>query len=126
MPEIHYSRDHTWVREDGDRVRVGMSDFAQEELGEIAFVELPAEGRSVNRGEPVCSIDSLKSTSEIYAPISGTVAEVNRELATEEHCGLINSDPLGKGWLFALEPSDRGELGDLLSSSEYERYLKEG
>lgn len=126
MPEALYSRDHTWIRDEGSRFRVGISDFAQSELGEIAFVELPEEGLEVNQGDPVCSIDSLKSTSEIYAPISGTVVEVNHPVATEESCGLINSDPLGEGWLFAIEPRNRQELDGLLSQSEYERYLAEG
>jgi glycine cleavage system H protein len=126
MPELLYSKDHTWVREEGSSFRIGLSDFAQNELGEIAFVELPEIGREVDRGDPVCSIDSLKSTSEIYAPISGTIVEANRELESEEHCGLINSDPLGGGWLFAIEPGDRSELSSLLSPSDYERYLREG
>lgn len=126
MPELRYTKDHTWIREDGASLRVGLSDFAQSELGEIAFVELPETGRQVAQGEAVCSVDSLKSTSEIYAPISGTIVEVNRMLESEEQCGLVNSDPLGRGWLFAVEPRDRGELASLLSSSEYERYLAEG
>ena len=107
-------------------MRVGLSDFAQAELGEIAFVELPEAGRIVAQGDPVCSIDSLKSTSEIYAPVSGTIVEVNRELESEEHCGLVNTDPLGRGWLYAVEPRERGELASLLSPAEYERYLAEG
>jgi glycine cleavage system H protein len=126
MPHILYSRDHTWIRDEGSRFRVGISDFAQSELGEIAFVELPEKGIEVDQGDLVCSIDSLKSTSEIYAPISGTIVEVNGPVATEENCGLINSDPLGEGWLFAIEPKDRRELDGLLSQSEYEHYLAEG
>ena len=126
MAEVRYTKDHTWIREEAGGFRVGLSDFAQGELGEIAFVELPETGREVAQGETVCSIDSLKSTSEIYAPISGTIVAVNRELESEEHCGLVNSDPLGRGWLFAIEPRDRGELDTLLSPSEYERYLAEG
>jgi len=126
MPELLYSKDHTWVHDEGARVRVGISDFAQSELGEIAFVELPEEGLEVDQGDAVCSIDSLKSTSEIYAPVSGTVVEVNRSVATEEGGAAINSDPLGAGWLFAIEPSSRSELEGLLSPGEYERYLAEG
>jgi glycine cleavage system H protein len=126
MPELRYSKDHTWVRDEGSVVTVGISDFAQEELGEIAFVELPEVGLEVDQGDAVCSIDSLKSTSEIYAPVSGIVVEVNRSVATEEGCVAINSDPLGAGWLFAIEPRNREELSGLLSAGDYERYLVEG
>ena len=126
MAELLYTKDHTWIRQEGASLRVGLSDFAQGQLGEIAFVELPESGREVEQGEAVCSIDSLKSTSEIYAPVSGTIAEVNRALESEEHCGLVNNDPLGGGWLFAIEPRDRRELDSLLSQSEYERYISEG
>jgi glycine cleavage system H protein len=123
MSELLYSKDHTWVRPEGGRARVGISDFAQQELGEIAFVELPEPGRRLSRGETACTIDSLKSTSEIYAPLAGTVVEVNRRLDSEEHCGLINSDPLGEGWLFLLEPSRPEEMTELLSEAEYRKYL---
>jgi glycine cleavage system H protein len=126
MNELLYSKDHTWVREEGPRLRVGISDFAQGELGEIAFVELPETGLQVDQGDAVCSIDSLKSTSEIYAPVAGTVVEVNRAVATEEGCGAINSDPLGAGWLFSMEPRDRKELQGLLDPAGYQRYLAEG
>ncbi|MBN1836900.1 MAG: glycine cleavage system protein GcvH [Spirochaetales bacterium] len=126
MADVYYTQDHTWIRGEGSSFRVGLSEFAQQELGEIAFVELPEAGREVEQGEAVCSIDSLKSTSEIYAPISGTIVAVNQMLETEEHCGLVNSDPLGQGWLFAIQPKDPAELASLLSPAEYERYLAEG
>jgi glycine cleavage system H protein len=126
MPQILYSTDHTWVRADGSACKVGISDFAQKELGEIAFVELPEVGLEVEQRDSVCSIDSLKSTSEIYAPISGTVVKVNGPLASEERCGLINSDPLGEGWLFAIEAARPEELSSLMSQADYERYIAEG
>jgi glycine cleavage system H protein len=125
MAEYLYSQDHEWIRAlDEERVQVGISDFAQSELGEIAFVELPEIGRRVRRGEAVCSIDSLKSTSEIYAPVSGTIVEINDSLPDESRCGLINSDPLGAGWLFMIRMSSPEELKGLLSASEYEDYIR--
>ena len=126
MAEYLYSEDHEWVLRENDRVRVGISEFAQSELGEIAFVELPEVGMQVKRGEAVCSIDSLKSTSEIYAPVAGTVVQVNESLSDEKSCDLINTDPLGRGWLFVLEMSDPQQLGELLPGEAYERYLESG
>ena len=119
-----YTRDHTWVRAEGNRVTIGVSDFAQQELGEIAYVELPATGTRVARGDVTCTVDSLKSSSEIYAPVSGTVAEVNSVLASEEGCALINKDPLGNGWLFVLEMSDPAELQGLLAEKDYTAYIR--
>ena len=126
MADYLYSKDHEWVLEENNRVKVGISQFAQSELGEIAFVELPEIGKPVKRGEAVCSIDSLKSTSEIYAPVSGTVVGINESLSAEDSCGLINTDPLGRGWLFILEMSNPEQLEELLTPKAYERYLESG
>jgi glycine cleavage system H protein len=126
MADYLYSEDHEWVLRENNLVKVGISDFAQSELGEIAFVELPEIGKLVKRGEAVCSIDSLKSTSEIYAPVSGTVARINESLSDEKSCTIINTDPLGRGWLFILEMSNPEELEDLLTREAYERYLESG
>jgi glycine cleavage system H protein len=126
MDNYLYSKDHEWVLPQDRRAKVGISEFAQSELGDIAVVELPEVGRQVARGEAVCSIDSLKSTSEIYAPVSGTILEVNGRLTDEQACEIINSDPLGQGWLFVLEMSDPKEIGELLTRSEYEHYLESG
>jgi glycine cleavage system H protein len=121
-----YTKDHTWVLAEGARARVGISEFAQAELGDIAYVELPAAGARVSRGEVACTVDSLKSSSEIYAPVSGTIVESNAQLSSEESCALVNSDPLGKGWLFVIEMSEPGELEGLLPEKEYERYVQGG
>jgi glycine cleavage system H protein len=121
-----YSRDHQWALREGKHIRVGISDFAQQELGEIAYVELPPIGKVVSAGEAVCSIDSLKSSSEIYSPAGGTVVEVNNILRHEEQCAIINEDPLGKGWLFVLELKTMAELDGLLSLAEYQRFIKDG
>jgi glycine cleavage system H protein len=126
MADYLYSEDHEWVLRDNNRVKVGISEFAQSELGEIAFVELPEVGRRFERGEAVCSIDSLKSTSEIYAPVSGTVVRINESLSDEKACSVINHDPLGRGWLFVLEMSDPGQIEQLLTREQYDSYLESG
>ena len=116
---LRYSKDHVWVKEEAGILRVGLSDFAQGELGEIAFIELPKVDSRITANEPVCSIDSLKSTSDIYAPISGTVREINRDLEVSGSAGAINRDPLGDGWLFTIEPDDPSAIDSLLSASDY-------
>ena len=126
MAEYLYSQDHEWVLRGNNLATVGISEFAQAELGEIAFVELPEVGKVVKQGEAVCSIDSLKSTSEIYAPVSGTVVRINESLSNEKSCGIINTDPLGRGWLFVLEMSNSEELEELLTHEAYQRYLESG
>ena len=126
MAELYYSRDHAWVRVEGHGAVVGISEFARSELGEVSYVELPPPGKRLQRGEAACSIDSLKSASDVYAPVSGTVTEVNALLEDEKGCALIDTDPLGKGWLFALTVDDPAELADLLSAEGYRRYLEEG
>jgi len=126
MAEYLYSKDHEWVLQEDNLATVGISEFAQEELGEIAFVELPELGTVVKQGEAVCSIDSLKSTSEIYAPVSGTVIRINDSLSDEKSCAVINTDPLGRGWLFVLKISNAAELEGLLTREAYNRYLESG
>ena len=121
-----YNKDHTWVLAEGARARVGISDFAQAELGDIAYVELPTAGARVSRGEVACTVVSLKSSSEIYAPVSGTIVEANALLSSEENCALVNSDPLGTGWLFVIEMSEPGELDGLLPEAEYKKYVEGG
>ncbi len=117
-----YTRDHAWVQADGRRARIGLSDFAQSELGEIAYVDLPEKGRRVARGDVLCTVESLKSSSEVYAPVSGTVVDVNPLLGAEENASLVNRDPLGDGWLVVLEMDDPSELEPLLAEEEYAAY----
>ena len=119
-----YTRDHTWISLESGRARAGLSDYAQTELGDIAYVELPAVGRHLDRGEVACTLDSLKSSSEIYAPVSGTIAEVNALLSREENCALVNRDPLGQGWLFVMELDDPRECALLLSEEAYAAYIR--
>jgi glycine cleavage system H protein len=121
-----YTKDHTWIVVEGTRARVGISDFAQKELGDIAYVDLPTEGRVVQRGDVACTVDSLKSSSEIYAPVSGTIVTANSILSADDKCGLINSDPLGEGWLFEVEMSAPHELELLLAETDYNAYIGGG
>ena len=121
-----YSKDHTWALAEGTRVRVGLSDFAQKELGDIAYVELPVIGARVQRGDVACTVDSLKSSSEIYSPVTGSIVEVNTALSSEEKCRLVNEDPLGEGWLFGVEMSDPRELELRISEESYTMYVNGG
>jgi len=119
-----YTRDHQWIRREGGTARVGLTAFAQKELGEIAYVELPAKGRVVSAGEAVCAIDSMKSTSEVSTPVSGTILEVNTVLADTSGVGLVNSDPEGKGWLFVVEMDKPAQMEGLLTAEQYEGYVR--
>lgn len=125
MKNYLYTKDHEWALREGNRARVGISDFAQGELGDIAYVELPEIGTKVKQGDTVCSIDSLKSSSEIFAPISGTIVEVNDKLKKEENCEIINKDPLGEGWIFVIEMDNPQELDTLMSEAEYKKMTEE-
>lgn len=118
-----YSKDHVWIRKETRGVRVGLSDFAQSELGDIVFVEIPEKGRHVSKSDPICSIDALKSTSEVYAPIAGSIIEVNGNLA-EDNARIINTDPLGEGWLCLMSVDDESELSELLNEEEYRQYIR--
>lgn len=118
-----YTRTHEWAKQEGSLVVVGISDFAQESLGDVVFVETPEPGREVQAGEAVAVVESVKTASDIYAPVSGKVVEVNEALADEPE--LVNSDPYGAGWIFKLEPSDPDELDALLDPDEYTRAVEE-
>lgn len=119
--ELRYSLDHHWALRDSEgRITVGLSDFAQREMGEVAYLELPEVGTRAAAGTAVCAIESLKSAGELYAPVSGTIVARNEELARGGG-RLINSDPLGAGWLFVMEMDDPGEFDSLLSASDYAR-----
>lgn len=125
MSAYLYTKDHEWAFREGNTIKVGISDFAQKELGDIAYVELPETGKELKKGDAACSIDSLKSSSEIFAPVSGRIVEINDKLENEENCGIINTDPLGEGWIFQIEMGNPTELDDLLTDEEYQEYIKE-
>ncbi|HLM63527.1 MAG TPA: glycine cleavage system protein GcvH [Acidimicrobiales bacterium] len=124
IPEdLRYSTDHEWVRVDGGEVRVGITDYAQDALGDVVFVELPEVGATVKRGDSCSEVESTKSVSEIYAPVSGTVAQVNTELADNPE--RLNDDPYGDGWICTITVTDAAELDELLDAEGY-RALIEG
>jgi len=119
--DLKYTSEHEWVRESGAAVRVGITDFAQDALGDIVYVSLPEVGTSIEAGASVGELESTKSVSDVYAPVSGTVTARNDALdGTPE---LVNSDPYGEGWLFEIEVSDPGQLGGLLDAAGYQATL---
>jgi glycine cleavage system H protein len=115
--DLRYSTDHEWVRVDGGRVRVGITDYAQDALGDIVYVELPAVGSEVTAGGPLGEVESTKSVSEIYAPLAGTVTAVNDGLTGSPE--KINQDPYGEGWICELELAEGADLGGLLDAAGY-------
>lgn len=121
--ELRYSEDHEWVKSERDKVTVGITDFAQHELGDIVFVELPETGAEVTAGEPFGSVESVKTVSELYAPVSGKVIEVNEEL--NDNPEYVNESPYEKAWMIVIEPSDISEVDKLLTPEQYENMTKE-
>jgi glycine cleavage system H protein len=115
--DLRYATSHEWVRLDGDIATVGISDHAQEELTDVVFVELPAVGRSVDAGDPTAVVESVKAASDIYAPVSGEVVELNPEVESDP--SLVNTDPYGKGWIFKLKVKDTAHVSKLLDASAY-------
>ena len=120
---VYYTKEHEWVRVEGDSGTVGISDFAQGQLGDVVFVEVPEAGRVVSKGDEAAVVESVKAASEVYAPVSGTVAEGNQALADEP--SLVNTDPEGDGWFFKLTLSDAGELDGLMNEEQYKAYCAE-
>ena len=115
--DCRYLETHEWARPDDGTVRVGITDFAQDELGDVVFVELPAEGDEIARDDEFGVIESIKAVSDLYAPVSGTVTAVNDDLFDAPE--LVNQDPFGDGWMLELDLADESELDDLLSPDEY-------
>ncbi|HEY6010224.1 MAG TPA: glycine cleavage system protein GcvH [Nitrospirota bacterium] len=121
--DIKYHREHAWVRVEGKRATIGISDFAQQQLGDIVYVDLPEVETEIDAESELSEIESTKATSPVVSPVTGTVVEVNEDLADTPE--IINEDPYGNGWIVVLEMSDPTELNDLMSKSEYEKFLKE-
>lgn len=119
--ELLYSEEHEWVKKEGNKVRVGITEFAQDELGDIVFVELPEVGDTLTADEPFGSVESVKTVSELYAPISGKVVETNEEL--EDSPELVNESPYEKAWMVVLEVADESELDNLLSAAKYKELI---
>jgi glycine cleavage system H protein len=121
--ELRYSEEHEWVKVEGEQVRIGITDFAQHELGDIVFVELPEVGDVVTANEPFGSVESVKTVSELYAPISGKVVAINEDLSDSPE--FVNESPYEKAWMILVEPSDSGEMDSLMSADQYEEMVKE-
>ena len=124
LDDLRYTKDHEWTRDRGDGTLViGITDYAQEALGDITYLELPEVGDEVTQGEPCGVIESVKTFSDLYAPVTGTVVEVNQALADEE--ALINESPYDDGWMFAVEMSDPNQLDELLTAEVYRELVAE-
>ena len=122
MSEIRYTKDHEYVRVDGAEGAVGISEYAQQQLGDVVFAETPPIGKALKPGDPAAVVESVKAASDVFAPVSGEVVAVNSEV--ESTPGLINEDALGRGWLFRLKLADPAELSALMDESAYADYLK--
>lgn len=122
MAQTRYTKDHEYIRIEGETGTVGISDYAQSQLGDVVFVELPEIGKALSKGGEAAVVESVKAASEVYAPVSGEVVEVNSEL--EAAPGTVNEDPAGKGWFLKIKLTDAAELDGLMSEAEYHDYLK--
>lgn len=121
--DIKYHRDHAWVRTEGNKATVGITDYAQQQLGDIVYVDLPEVETEVDADSELSEIESTKATSPVVSPVSGTIVEVNEDLADSPE--IINEDPYGNGWLVVIQMSDPSEVNDLMAKDEYEKYLAE-
>jgi glycine cleavage system H protein len=123
VPEdLHYSKDHEWVRVDGDQVIIGITDYAQNSLGDVVYVELPKVGEEFAANESFGSVESVKAVSEVFTPVAGAVVKINESLADEPE--KVNSDPYGEGWMIRVQMSNPGEVDSLLTAAEYEDFTK--
>ena len=117
--ELKYTEEHEWTRADGARITVGITEYAQDALGDVVYVDLPATGTRVEQGQPFGEVESTKSVSDLYAPLSGTIVERNESL--ESNPELVNSDPYGEGWMVVIEADDPDAAGGLMSAEDYEK-----
>jgi len=122
--ELKYTREHEWAKQDGARVRVGITAYAQEQLGDVVFVELPKVGAKVAAHKPFGVVESVKAVSDLFAPVSGEVVEANSELPNKPE--TVNQDPYGRGWMIVIAPSSKGEWDQLLTAAQYEEFLTQG
>jgi glycine cleavage system H protein len=121
MP-VKYSKDHEWISVEGDVGTIGISPYAQEQLGDVVFVDVPKAGRKIAKGESVAVVESVKAASDIYSPASGEVVEANAELANVP--GDVNADPMGKGWFFKMKLGNPSELDELMDQAAYDAFVK--
>ena len=122
--DLKYTPEHEWAKKEGERIRIGITAFAQAELGDVVFVELPKVGAKVSRGQSFGVVESVKAVSDLFAPVSGKIAEVNGTLANAPE--TVNQDPYGQGWMIVLEPSNAAEWDQLLTSAQYEELIAHG
>jgi len=123
VPEdLHYSKDHEWVRVDGDQAIIGITDYAQNSLGDVVYVELPKPAESFAVNESFGSVESVKAVSEVFTPVAGEVVKINESLADEPE--KVNSDPYGDGWMIRVRMSNPGEVDSMLTAAEYEDFTK--
>ena len=120
--ELKYTEEHEWARVDGQRFTVGITDYAQDALGDVVYVDLPANGTRVERGQPFGEVESTKSVSDLYAPVSGTIVERNETLESQPE--LVNSDPYGQGWMVVIEADADAPSGGLLSAADYDKLIE--
>ena len=122
MSETKFTEDHEWIRIEGDVGTVGITDYAQGQLGDVVYVELPPVGKQVSQGGDMAVVESVKAASEVYAPVSGEVVDANSTLTDKPEC--INSDPLGTGWFVKIKLKDKGELAKLMDEAQYKSFLQ--
>lgn len=120
--DLRYTKEHEWARVEGQRLIVGITDYAQDALGDVVYIDLPANGTRVEKGQPFGEVESTKSVSDLYAPVSGTIVERNETLESQPE--LVNSDPYGQGWMVVIEIDDGSQADDLLSSAEYDKLIE--
>lgn len=123
MSELRFTKDHEWVRREGDTVVIGITDYAQEQLGDVVYVELPELGRQVEQGKEAAVVESAKAASEVYAPVSGEVVAVNEVIAGDP--AKVNADPMGDGWFLKLRLADPAQLDALLDEAAYKKFVAE-
>lgn len=118
---VYYSKEHEWIRVEGDQATVGITDFAQGQLGDVVFVEVPEAGREVSRGGEAAVVESVKAASDVYSPVGGEVTEGNQALVDDP--ALVNTDPEGEGWFFRIRLADNQELNDLMNADQYKEHI---
>jgi glycine cleavage system H protein len=122
MSTVRYTEEHEWIRLDGDVATVGITDYAQNQLGDVVYVELPQPGQKVEKGKQAAVVESVKAASEVYAPVSGEVVEANQSLVDEP--ATVNADPMGKGWFMKLRLGNKSELDGLMDEAAYKKFVE--
>ena len=122
LDELYYTKEHIWVKIENDVATIGITDYAQSQLGDVVFIELPEVGREVESGEVIATVESIKAVSELYSPLTGKIISINEDLANEP--SLLNSDPYGDGWICDIQMKDLTEIEDLMTADDYRAYLE--